>query len=133
MNLLRVNFISVIAATVVAFVFGAVWHDEAVFGGIFMEAMGIVEVDATPLKMAVEFAKQFLICLVVAAIAAGLGLKTTEDAFKLSVIVGIGIVGAVIVSQHTWGGLPMVVTAIDVGYSYVSVLIFSLAACLWGK
>lgn len=133
MNLSRVNFVSVIAATAAAFVLGAVWYNKAVFGGIFMEAIGVTEANHTPFKLAVEFAKQFLVCLAVALIAAAAGLKTAQDAFKLSVVVGIGIAGAVIVSQHVWGDLPPVATAIDAGYAYVSVLIFSLAACLRGK
>lgn len=132
MNLSRVNFVSVIVATVGAFILGAVWYNESVFGGIFMEAMGITEPDDTSLKLAVEFVKQFLICLAVATIASGAGMIGVRDGYKLSFIVGI-IVGAVIVSQHTWGDLPKIVTVVDVGYSYVSILIFSLAACLWAK
>ncbi len=50
---------------------------------------------------------------------------------KLSFLIG-AVVRAVIVKHH-WGGLLKIATAIDVGYSYVSVLIFSLFACLWGK
>ncbi len=133
MNLSRVNFISVTVATLVAFVVGAVWYNEAVFGVIFMEAVGISEPDDTPSKLAVEFGKQFLVCLSVAAIAAGLGLQTAGDAFKLSVLIGMGIVGAVIFSQHHWGGIPKAATAVDLGYAYLSVLIFSLFACLWRK
>ena len=132
MNLSRVNFISVVSATVAAFILGTVLYNEAVFGGIVMEATGITEADGTPLKLAVEFAKQFLVCLAVAVIASSAGMKGVEDAFKLSFVAGT-IACAVIVSQHTWGVLPTVVTAIDVGYAYVSVLIFSLTACLWVK
>lgn len=132
MNLSSVNFISVIVATVVTFALGAVWYNEAVFGGIFMEVMGITEQDATASKLAVEFVKQFLVCLVVAALAAGLKLKTVSDAFRLSVLIGIVVV-AIIVSQHHWGDMPKAATVIDVGHAYVSVLIYSLFGCLWGK
>lgn len=132
MSLSSVKFISVIAATVAAFVLGAVWYNEAVFGGIFMEAMGITEQDGTASKLAVEFAKQFVVCLAVATVAAGLKLKTVPDALKLSVLIG-SVVVAVIVSQHHWGDLPKAATAVDAGYAYVSVLVFSLFGCLWRK
>ena len=132
MSLSSVNFISVIAATVLAFALGAVWYNETVFGGVFMEVMGITEQDGTASKLAVEFTKQFLVCLAVAVIAAGMKLKTVSDAFRLSALIGTVVV-AVIASQHHWGGLPKVATVIDAGYGYVSVLIFSLFGCLRGK
>ena len=132
MNLFQVNFISVLVATGIAFGLGYVWYHEAVFGGIFMEAMGMTEQDADVSKLAVEFAKQFLICLVVATIAAGLELDTIAEAFWLSVLIGIVVV-SVIVSQHYWGDLPRIAIAIDAGFAYLSVLIFSLFGCLWGE
>ncbi len=131
MKLSSVNYISVLVAAIAGFLLGAVWY--GVFGGIYMEAMGMTETGDTPSKLAVEFVKQFLVCLAVAVIAAGLKLKTAGDAFKLSLLIGIMVVGAVVISQHHWGGLPRIATAIDVGYSYFSVLIFSLFGCLWGK
>ena len=132
MHLSQVNYISALAATVVSFALAFVWYHEAVFGGVFMEVMEMTEQDADASKLAVEFAKQFLVCLMVAAVAAGLRLDAAADAFKLSLLIGIPI-AAVIVSQHHWGDLPKIATAIDAGFAYLSVLIFSLFGCLWGK
>ncbi|WP_462137004.1 DUF1761 domain-containing protein, partial [Candidatus Mycalebacterium sp.] len=88
LSLSKVNFTSVIIASIIAFVLGAVWYNEAVFGGIFMEVMGITEADDTPLKLAVEFVKQFLVCLAVALIAARAGMIGIRDGYKLSFVVG---------------------------------------------
>ena len=132
MYLSRVNYLSVIVAAIAGFALGFVWFSEPIFGGIAMEALGLAEPDGTPSKYAVEFGKQFLVALAVAVIAAGLRLRTAVEAFQLSVLVGVALV-AVVVSQHHWGGLPKVFTAIDAVFTYLSVLIFSLFACLWGK
>ena len=133
MHFSSVNWLSVVAATVAAFLLGAVWYHPAAFGGVFMQAMGLTAQDYTSAKLGVELGKQFLVCLAVAVIATGLKLKTVADAIWLSLLVGIGIVGSVVFAQHYWGGLPLAATLVDLGFAYISVLIFSLFACLWRK
>ncbi len=135
MKLSSVNYLSALAAAVAAFAFGAFWYHDAIWGTVMMEAMNMPpdSADEMTSKLAVEFAKLCVMSVAVSWLAAGLQLKTPGDAFTLSVVTGIAIVGATIVSQHDWGDVPPVVTAIDVGYSYITVLIFSLFGCLWGK
>ena len=130
-----VNYCSALAAAVTAFAFGFVWYHEAVWGATLMAALGTSPNDAGPMtaKLVVEFVKLCAVSIAVSAIAAGLHFTTALDAFKLSVVIGVGIVGTTIISGLHWADVPPVVAAVDVSYAYVTILIFSLFGCLCGK
>ncbi len=129
-----VNYLSALAATVAAFAFGWVWYHDAVWGAVLTAASGVTpdNADMTS-QLVVEFIKLFVTSVAVAAIAAGMNLTTAADAFRLSLVIGLGIVGVSIISGLHWAGKPPVVAVIDVGYSYVTILLFSLFGCVWRK
>ncbi|MGI9558382.1 MAG: DUF1761 domain-containing protein [Thermodesulfobacteriota bacterium] len=133
MKISSVNWQSVTVASIAGLGLGTLWYHPSVFGSVFMDFMGVAEHEYDTRKIAIEFVQQFLTCLAIAIVATSAGMKTVEDAFKLSVVIGLGVCGSIVLSQHTWAELPPLLTAVDIGHDYVNALVFSLFACLWRK
>jgi hypothetical protein len=102
--LASVNWLAVVAATVTAFILGALWYSKALFGKAWMQEVGLTEESIKSANMRLTFAATFFLQFV-AAVA-------------LSAFLGSG--GNWIVGLQTgiWVGLFWVTTAYGVTYLF---------------
>lgn len=107
---IKINHVSVIIATVAAFVVSAVWY--IIFGKIWMELRGIDPASAAKesmslWKMLAEFVRSLVLAYVLAYFVSALEINTWKKALKLCLLIWIGfpvilLFGSVMHENVSW-------------------------------
>ncbi|MFQ5982793.1 MAG: DUF1761 domain-containing protein, partial [Woeseiaceae bacterium] len=72
------NWLAIIVAAVAAFVLGGAWYAKGVFGGVWMQDVGLTEEDASNANMPKIFGGSFVLQLIAAmTLATILGPEST--------------------------------------------------------
>ncbi len=109
-----INWLAILAATLAAYVFGALWYSPLLFGKLWMKLNGLTKADAEKAKakgMAVSYLLQFVATLVTSFVFAMiLEMNVVEGAVSGLIIgfylwlgfVATSSVGAVLWDKKSW-------------------------------
>jgi hypothetical protein len=123
-----VSLIAVLAATVVAFVLGALWYSPLLFGRVWMREAGVSEDACRSRGTAPLFAATFLLSLASTLFLAFLlGPKPgVLHGAEAGLILGFGFVATAIATNYLFEGKSPVFFAINAGYHVVRFLAVGL-------
>ncbi|HEY7705075.1 MAG TPA: DUF1761 domain-containing protein [Acidimicrobiia bacterium] len=131
------NWWAVLVAAFVYFILGAGWYNPSAFGSRWMRSIGW-DPGARPTMGAVAYVGPLVAYL---AISISLGLlaeatatDTLLEGFILGLIVGLGIVTAIILVTAVFDPMkpqPMTWFAITAGYHYIGILIAAMIIGAW--
>lgn len=115
------NWLAIILATLVAFAVGGAWYAKGVFGGAWMQDVGLTEEDANNANMPKTFGGAFVLQLIAAmALAAILGPDSTWlSGVHTGLVVGIGFVATAYGVTYLFEQRPMRLFMINAGYNVV--------------
>ena|SRR5438105_15010629 len=133
--MLRINYLAVVAATLVAFVFSSVWY--TVFGEARMKLLGndpiaTADIRRVPTwKKLLEVVRTFVVTLAMAHIMALAGIVGWMDAVQLGIWIAIGFPVMILVGSVTWDRRPWQLAAIHAGDWIVKTLLIAVILGVW--
>ena len=119
-DLLALNWLAILIATVAAFVLGGLWYGP-VFGQAWMTALGKTEddIEPTPMPFVVSFFTAALTCIVVAVLMQMLGIVSVLGGAVFGLVVGIGFIATAMASDTAFCGWGPRLFIIQSGYRVV--------------
>ena len=136
MNLLGLNWISVLIAGAAGWVLAAAWY-AALFGKIWAREMerhlgrpcGAGR--SMPLMLLSTFVMNLLMAAAMAYLLKRTGFADMNHAIKLAVATAIGFVGAALTIVGVWEGKPTKVWLIDTSYYFASAILMAAILVRW--
>lgn len=130
----NIHYLSVIAATVVAGVFNALWYSPLLFGPIWMESPFMADPsDMSALVIFPSIAIGLINAYVVHGLASFCGLHGLREGFVLSLWLGAGLMVLNMLGGYMFVKVSPEMAAVDAGSLYMEILIYCLFATLWYK
>ena len=138
MNILIVNYLAVLVASVVGMGIGAFWYSPAAFGKQWAAMMGWSEAKmrermkkATGTSYFVAFLGNVVMAFVLAQLIANIGVVTMGAAVVLGIWVWLGFIATTFLNSVLWEGKSWQFYSINTSYQLVSIVIMSLILTLW--
>lgn len=134
---IAVNYLAIVAATIVAYAVGAIWHSPMGFGKMWMDLMGLKPDDMgkMPLTatqaMIIGFFVMLLQTFVLAYFMVLVGATTLSLALQLGFWVWLGFLAPTLANGWLWEGKSLKLFAFNAIYSLVSILVLSAILGLW--
>lgn len=135
--MVHVNYLHVVVAAVVMFVLGWLWFSPLLFFKPWMRLRGM-DPDAAMAgakmpggKLAVEFARCFILAYVIARFVALLGIASALGAVHFGLSVWIGFPVIILAGSVLWENTSWKVAAIHAGDWLVKMLVTPLILTLW--
>ncbi len=127
------NWLAIIVATVAAFALGGAWYAKGLFGGAWMQDVGLTEDDAKNANMPRTFGGAFILQLIAAmTLATILGPESTWlSGVKTGLIVGIGILATAYGVTYLFEQRPLRLFRINAGYNVVLLAIMGAIIGGW--
>ena len=134
--LYEVNYLAVVVATVISFLFGWAWYGP-VFGKKWMALMGYTKENMTSMKMkpitamVLGFVSNLVMAYVVAMLAGLLGLSGFGGAFTLAFWVWLGFVATISMGSVLWENRSWSLYCFNVVYQFVLIFIMAMIVVMW--
>ncbi len=134
---IAVNYLAIVAAAVVAYAVGAVWHSPIGFGAMWMELMGLKRDDMgkMPLTatqaMVIGFFVMLLQAFVLAHFVVLVGATTLSTALQLGFWAWLGFLAPTLANSWLWEGKSLKLFGFNAAYALVSVLVMCAVLGLW--
>ncbi|MSR70506.1 DUF1761 domain-containing protein [Candidatus Kaiserbacteria bacterium] len=134
---ITINYLAVIAAAVVAYAVGALWHSPAGFGKYWMHLMGFTEghMKSMPLSpaqaMSIGFVVTLLMAYVLAHFVVLVGATTWQVALQLGFWLWLGLVAPTLANGWLWEGKSPKLFVFNAAYALVNVEVMVLILGLW--
>ncbi len=127
------NWLAIIVATVAAFALGGAWYAKGLFGGAWMQDVGLTENDAKNANMPRTFGGAFILQLIAAmTLATILGPESTWlSGVNTGLIVGIGILATAYGVTYLFEQRPLRLFMINAGYNVVLLAIMGAIIGGW--
>ena len=127
------NWLAIIVATVAAFALGGAWYAKGLFGGAWMQDVGLTEDDAKNANMPRTFGGAFILQLIAAmTLATILGPESTWlSGVNTGLIVGIGILATAYGVTYLFEQRPLRLFMINAGYNVVLLAIMGAIIGGW--
>lgn len=127
------NWLAIIVATGTAFVLGGAWYAKGLFGGAWMQDVGLTEEDANDVNMARTFGGAFALQLIAAmTLATFLGPDSTWlSGLHTGLIVGIGFLATAYGVTYLFEQRPLRLFMINAGYNVVLLAIMGAIIGGW--
>ncbi|MFQ5548839.1 MAG: DUF1761 domain-containing protein [Woeseia sp.] len=115
------NWLAIIVATVAAFVLGGAWYAKGVFGGAWMQDVGLTEEDANDASTPRTFGGAFVLQLMAAmTLAVILGPESNWlTGVQTGLLVGIGFLATAYGVTYLFEQRPLRLFMINAGYNVV--------------
>lgn len=131
----EINFVAVIAATVAAFMMGAVWN-SVLFGNMIMKlqdpSWDASEDTRPPMwKLFIEFVRCFIVAFVLAYFVVQFDVAGWVGAVQLGALVWIGFPAMILLGAVLWENEPWKLAAIHVGDWLVKLLLVAVILGVW--
>lgn len=132
-----VDYLPVLAAAVVAYAVGAVWHSPIGFGAYWMKLMGFSREDmrSMPLTPAQAMSLGFVVTLLVAYVLAFFMTMTyaftLSAALELGFWVWLGFLAPTLANGWLWEGKSLKLFAFNALYALVNIEIMALVLGVW--
>lgn len=131
----ELNWLAVVAATLVAFVVGAVWYTPALFGKAWMKAVGITEKDTKkanmPRAIILTLAGTFVSAMAVGVLVQVLALTEAWQGAAFGALLALVIVGTNKVMQAQFELRPLVYNVITTGCDVVALGLMGAILAVW--
>lgn len=134
---ITVNYLAVLAATVVAYAVGAWWHSPVGFGRYWMQLMGITEASMKDMPltatqaMILGFFFTLLQAFVLGVFVSWFGAFSVQTALWLGFWVWLGFLMPTLANGWLWEGKSMKLFAFNSSYSLVSILVMAVVLGWW--
>lgn len=134
---ITVNYLAVLAAAVVAYAVGAVWHSPVGFGTYWMKMMGFTpdSMKSMPLSpaqaMSIGFVVTLLQAFVFAYFVVLVNAATIDLALQLGFWVWLGFLAPTLINGWLWEGKSLKLFAFNAAYALVSIEVMALVLGLW--
>ncbi len=135
--MLHVNYLTVLVSAVVVFVLGWLWYSPLLFFKPWMRARGMDPAAAMAGakmpggKLAIEFARCFVLSFVIFRFVTLLGIVRVLGAVHFGLSVWIGFPVLILVGSVLWENTPWKVAAIHAGDWLVKMLVVPIIVVLW--
>jgi hypothetical protein len=134
---IAVNYLAVLAAAVVAYAVGAVWHSPIGFGRYWMKLMGFTNNDmkdmplTPPQAMAIGFVVQLLQAFVLAHFVVLVNASDLSLAMQLGFWVWLGFLAPTLINGWLWEGKSPRLFVFNAAYALVSIEVMAVVLGLW--
>lgn len=127
------NWLAIIVATVTAFALGGAWYAKALFGGAWMQDVGLTEEDATSANMRKTFGGAFVLQLIAAMTLANfVGPESTWlSGVQTGLVIGIGFLATAYGVTYLFEQRPLRLFMINAGYNLVLLTIMGAIIGGW--
>lgn len=132
--LASLNWLSIIIATVVYFVLGALWYSPVLFGKIWMRLRNLTEEDIgnpNPIIYLYSFILQFIGVVSLALFITALGVNTAGNGALIGFGAGAGFVFTLAGATGIFTDVPMKLHFLDNGYHVVGLVLAGLVLGWW--
>ena len=134
------SWVSIIVATVVAFIAGWIWYSPFLFGKIFMKEMGktpesVTEDDKKGMfkGFGIVLVGEFIMSIVAASLIHSLFITSFSQVFILALSVWVAFTVVTKVNDVLFGGRSWKYFAITVGQDLLSVLVIFIIVSLFNR
>ncbi len=134
---IAVNYLAVVAAAVIAYAIGAVWHSPVGFGKYWMRLMSLNNdsVRKMPLTAAQAMSIGFFVTLLVAYVMAMfMSLTyafTVSTAMQLGFWLWLGFLAPTLANGWLWEGKSLKLFAFNAAYALVNIEVMAIVLGLW--
>ena len=132
--LTNLNYLAIIASSVIYFALGALWFGP-LFGKLWLKLVGLSLTEEDKKNALFMFAKTFILDFVitfsVAVIIYLLKPTTISSALQVSTLIGLGFVAAPFLGNYMYAKRSMKLFAIEAGYHFVCIIIVSIILTIW--
>ena len=135
--MVHVNYLAVLVAAVVVFVLGWLWYSPLLFFKPWMRLRGMDPAAAMsgakmPAgKLAIEFARCFVLAFVIAHVIGALHIHNGLVAAHVGVLLWLGFPVVLLTGSVIWDNVPWKVAAIHAGDWLVKLLVIPIIVSLW--
>ena len=128
-----INWLAVLAATIVSFVIGSLWYSPLLFSKIWQREAKLSDEDIGSGNMPVIFGTTFVMAGVAAILFAAILGPEPElgDSLLFGLIVGAGWIATSFATGYLFERRSLTLWAINAGYNVVLFLAFGLIIGLW--
>lgn len=131
----ELNWLAVLVASAAAFASGAIWYSEAVFGKVWMKAVGLTRKDTAKANMPKVMGLSF-VSIIVSAVAIGvlvqpLALTTALQGASFGVMLAVGLLGANKLMMDLFEMRPINYWFISLGGDAVALGIMGAILAVW--
>ncbi len=130
-SLAGVNWLAVVVSTVIAFAIGGIWYSKALFGGMWLEEVGLTEEAVDEANMPMTFGGTFVLqffAVTALAVLVGAG-GTWLSGLKCGLTIGIFWIATAYGITYLFEQRTMRLFLINAGYNIV---LFAVAGTLLG-
>ncbi len=134
---IAVNYLAVVAAAVIAYAIGAVWHSPVGFGKYWMRLMGLNSdsMRKMPLTaaqaMSIGFAVTLLVSYVFAMFMSLTYAFTVSTAMQLGFWLWLGFLAPTLANGWLWEGKSLKLFAFNAAYALVNIEVMAIVLGLW--
>jgi hypothetical protein len=128
-----INWLAVLAATIVSFVIGSLWYSPLLFSKVWQRESKLSDEDIRSGNMPMIFGTTFVLAGVAAILFAALLGPEPElgDALLFGLIVGAGWIATSFATGYLFERRSLTLWLINAGYNVVLFLAFGLIIGLW--
>lgn len=114
----NINWVSAFAAAIASFGLGALWYSQRVFGAAWLKAADLNREDATNpgIPMSVSAFSCVISAIIIAVLAAGLGVNSVVGGLALGAMLGVGLIAPAMLSDYLFCQLNTRLWLIQAGY-----------------
>ena len=131
-----ISIFPVIAAAIVSFVVGSVWHGP-LFGKHWMALSGFTEngIKKMPLSaqqaMVLGFISTLVLGYVISYFVRAMSVTTIPEALSLGLFVWIGFIATTLANSVLWEGKSPKLFAFNLAYALVNVWVMTIILTIW--
>ena len=131
----NINYLAVLTATFITMILGALWFSPILFGKKWMKMMGFTEEqlkeDGSAKEMIISVFTSFVEAIVLASLIIMTGADTFFQGLHLGLMIGIGIIAMVNLSNAMFNRVPIKLWLIGSGYRLVYFMINGALLAIW--
>ncbi len=127
------NWLAILVAAVAFFALGALWYQPKVMGNKWMKAAGVDPSEASPNPWIFvgTLIAYFLMAMVLAVIAQGIGASSVGDGLVLGLFTGVVFVGAQAWVNATYEGRSLDLVLVNGGVGVLGHVIMGIIVSVW--
>jgi hypothetical protein len=127
------NWLAILVAAIAFFAVGAVWYQPKVMGSRWMKAAQVDPSDASPNPWIFvgTLVAYFLMAMVLAVIAQGIGASSFGDGLALGLLTGVVFVGAQAWVNASYEGRSLGLVVVNGGVGVIGHVIMAVIVTVW--
>jgi len=129
-TLMKLNPVAIFAALILHVTIGLIWYSPSVFGKTWNNLRGGT-VNPGFGKLLLGMAAHVVYTIVLALFIKTANATTVLDGFLIGMLVAVGFIGTIFVSELLYGKLPLKLFLIKLGDEFVSLTAAGILLALW--